>query len=470
MALQAEGRHLSIVKLSEDTQEDGGLTPKLDELSGEWVGHIHCGSILSIEALAEMALYINGHPETDLVYSDEDFINTHGKHYSPYFKPDWSPDLLLGHNYIGQLTVYRKTLLLEVGGFSGTMSWADDYDLLLRLTEKVANIGHIPKILYSQSSPERQGEIKSERLVLVKALQRRGKPASVEAVGGFPGYFRIHWPLSDQPLVSIIICTKDRANLVEKCLESIYGRTNYPNFEVILVDNQSRQKKTLDLINQWREKEPSRFNCLTIDESFNFSALNNQAAQQAKGELILFLNNDTEVLSFDWLQELAGQALRPEIGTVSAMLLFKDGSIQHAGIALGGKQFAVHSHRGLAGDDPGYKGRLLSPSNVSAVTAACMILRKDVFLKAGGFDEHLPYGYNDVELCLKLRRMGYYHVVLPHVKLLHHESQTRGYRFTASKKEQLQREKEYLYNLYPELYNPDPFYDFNLDLLKKDIP
>jgi GT2 family glycosyltransferase len=236
-----------------------------------------------------------------------------------------------------------------------------------------------------------------------------------------------------------------------------------------LVDNQSRQKKTFDLINFWREKEPLRFRCLTLDEPFNFSVLNNHAVEYAKGDLLLFLNNDTEVISSDWLQELAGQALRPEIGAVGAMLLFKDGTIQHAGIILGGSRLAVHAHRGMNGDDPGYKGRLLSPSNVSALTAACMMVRKVVFVQAGGFDEHLPLAYNDVAFCLQLRRMDYYHIVLPQVKLFHYESQTRGYHFSASEKEQLQKVKEYLLNLYPELNNPDPYYSSNLDLLKENF-
>ncbi len=471
LELQADGRHLSIIKLPVNILEDGKVNKVLDELPGEWVAHIRSGDILSSEALAEIVFFLDKFPDTGLVYSDEDSVNLQGKRYSPHFKPDWSPDLLLGHNYIGQLTVYKKNLLFEAGGLSGKISPEEDYDLLLHLTEKDTRIGHIPKILYSRGTPARPKdiEIEAEHLALVRAFQRRGKPTNVEAIAGFPGYFRVHWLLSEKPLVSIIICTKDRADLLEKCLISIYERTDYENFEVILIDNQSREKKIFELVNRWNEKEPSRFRCLTINEPFNFSTLNNHAAGFANGELLLFLNNDTEVISSDWLQEMAGQALRPETGTVGAMLLFKDGSIQHAGIIVGGKNLAVHAHRGISGNDPGYKGRLLSPSNVSAVTAACMMVRKEVFFQAGGFDEHLPHGYNDVALCLQLRRMGYFHILLPQVKLFHHESQTRGYHLPAIEQDQLQKEKEYLRNLYPELNNPDPFHNSFMGLMKENI-
>jgi GT2 family glycosyltransferase len=341
----------------------------------------------------------------------------------------------------------------------------------LRLAEIGIWIRHIPKVLYSRGAPDqpRGSETEGEYRALAEALQKRGRLTDIERVAGFPGYFRVHWRLSGAPLVSIMICTKDKADFLQKCLVSVFERSEYQNFEVILVDNQSKEEKTFDLIKCWKEKEPSRFRRLAIDEPFNFSALNNRAAKSANGELLLFLNNDTEVISSSWLQELAGQALRPEIGAVGALLLFQDGSIQHAGIIVGGEKIAVHADRGASGDEPGYHGRLLIPGNVSAVSAACLMVRKDVFWHAGGFDEGLPRGYNDVALCLQLRRLRYSHVFLPQVKLFHHESQTRGYPIFPRGQDRLQKEKEYMIEHFPELQHPDPYHNPNLELFSENI-
>ena len=264
-------------------------------------------------------------------------------------------------------------------------------------------------------------------------MERRGSTVWFEPVTGHPGHFRAYWALASNPLISIIICTRDKPQLLQRCLTSIFRQAGYSNIEILLIDNGSTESATFSLYRQWQENEPTRLRIETYKEPFNFSTMNNWATELAKGELLLFLNNDTEVLTPDWLQEMAGQACRPEIGAVGAMLLFPNGTIQHAGIILGGKSLAVHSHRGMDSSSPGYKGRLLAQSNVSAVTAACLMIRKELFSSLGGFNERFVVSYGDVDLCLRLRSAGYQQIVLPQVRLLHYEIYQRAVMITAPK-------------------------------------
>jgi GT2 family glycosyltransferase len=467
--LQKKDKRIRLLDASHDVDISSRLSQFLAKSPGQWVVFIGAGDVLAVEALAELVLYLDRNPDIAMVYSDEDMIDQDGNRHSPYFKPHWSPDLLLSHNYIGRLVAYRKDILLHMGDISTAASSLDEYEMALHFTEFTGQIGHIPKILYSRRESIIEPEAEGVRAVLSKAMERRGESVCFEPVVGYPGYFRAHWLLAENPLISIVICTKDKPLLLQKCLTSIFRQAGYSNLEILLIDNGSTEAATFSLYRQWQENEPARLRIETFKEPFNFSTMNNWATELAKGDLLLFLNNDTEVLTPDWLQEMAGQACRPEIGAVGAMLLFPNGTIQHAGIILGGKSLAVHSHRGMDSSSPGYKGRLLAQSNVSAVTAACLMIRKELFSSLGGFNERFVVSYGDVDLCLRLRSAGYQQIVLPQVRLLHSESSTRGYDYGSKKRARLSNEASYLISLHPQLVDGDPFYNANLSPDKGDF-
>jgi GT2 family glycosyltransferase len=433
----------------------------IEQDTGDFVTFITSGDILAPNALSEVIHFFNQDKQVDVVYTDEDQIDRRGKRGSPLFKPGWSPDLFLSYPYLGHLTVYRKESIRRMVEFHQYPILVSEYDLLLRIVLDAKQVAHLPMLLYSRYSinptfhPAQQGALKS-------AIHHEESSATVEFVPDSPGYSRIHWPLKNSPLISILICTRDKADYLHKCLSSIFEKSIYPNYEVVLIDNGSREERTKALFATWQAKEPSRIHFYSVDTPFNFSGLNNLAVTHAKGELVLFLNNDIEVISPNWLEEMGAQAQRPSIGAVSAMLLYPNKTVQHAGIIVGGPSMAVHGHHRFPVHSPGYMGRLLVASNYSAVTAACMMIRKDTFLTHGGFDENLAISYGDVEFCLRLRQVGYYHVVLPYIQLYHHESITRGYEDTEEKLARMNAEKNYVLNRWPELFRQDNFYHSSL--------
>jgi len=431
------------------------LDDSLRAAKGHFVIPVGPGDQLVPEALAELVLFLDRFPDLDLVYSDEDYIDDCGKHSRCVCKPDWSPDLLLSHNYIGRLAAYRKEKLLLAGGFSSEGDISDDYALALRFTELAQSVGHIPQILYSRfiHAPLVSSEL--TQVILDNEMRRRGWQTHAKAVKTNAGVFRVHWSMIGTPLISIIICTHDRADLLEVCLRSIFEKSTYSKFEVILVDNGSKEPETKELIHFWSEREPVRFRSIRMNVQFNFSLLNNQAATQARGELLLFLNNDTQVVSPQWLEEMAAQAQRTQIGAVSALLVFPDQRVQHAGILVGGKELAFHAFRGLSTNLSTLPIRLIVPSNFPALTGACLMMRKELFLSFGGFNEDLAISYGDVDLCLRLKKAGYFNILLPYIKLIHHESATRGYETTLKKRRRLRYEARLLKKLWPDLERLD---------------
>jgi len=446
--------------------------------TGEYIALLDNDDELAPNALFENALLLNSHPDADMIYSDEDKITEEGKRHEPYFKPDWSPDTFLSQMYTCHLGVYRTKLVSSLGGFRLGTEGSQDYDLVLRLTEKTNRIFHIPKILYhwrtiaqsTAGNPEsKRYAFSAGEKVLREALERRGEGGRVEALAKYPGRYLVHYAPKGTPLISIIIPTRDMSEVLGPCLESIFKKTTYSNFEVVIVDNGSTKSETLELFERWRAKEPLRFRVYRLDIPFNYSVLNNRAAAQAKGEILLLLNNDVEVITPNWLEEMAGQALRSSIGVVGATLLYPDRTIQHAGVVLGLGGVAGHGHKGYKEGELGYFGRLLAVSNYAAVTGACMMLERKIFEEAGGLDETLQVAFNDIDFCLKLVQRGYYNVVLPHVKLFHFESKSRGYEDTPEKMQRFIGEVDKMKERWGELLDKDRFYSPNLTLDGEDF-
>jgi GT2 family glycosyltransferase len=458
-----------------DASASGLLNTSLSLARGEFVGLLEGGDELAPDALFEVVKLLQEHPEADLTYSDVDEIDEKGTRTNPHFKPGWSPDLLLSTNYISQLSVYRRSLLEDIGGFREGFDGCNSYDLVLRATERTDEIHHIPKVMYHRRAGAGVLSDKSHvreraRRALTDALERRGFEGSVED-GLLSDRFRARFMIRGEPKVSVIIPTRDNVAYLRRCLEGFERLTTYRNYELLIIDNNSRYRETLEYF----DSIPHRI--IPFRERFNYSRINNFAVSHAEGEYVLLLNDDTEVISGGWLEAMLEHAQRPEVGAVGARLLYPDGRIQHAGVILGvGSPWeagvAMHSHHFYSSDSPGYAGTLMTTTNYSAVTAACMLMRKSVFDEVGGFEEeNLPIQFNDVDLCLRMRERGYYVVYTPYAELYHHESVTRGH-FSGERTENL-----YMREHWGEVMDNDPYYnpnfsrgygDFNLraDLLR----
>ncbi|WP_144941289.1 glycosyltransferase [Paenibacillus sp. 32O-W] len=443
--------------------------------SGEFIGLLDNDDELTIDALFENVKLLNDYPDADMIYSDEDKISIDGQRHSPFFKPDWSPDLLLTHMYTCHFGIYRSSIVKKIGGFRKGYEGSQDFDLALRFTEITDKVYHIPKILYhwrtipesTASGPGAKNYTHYAGLRAVQdAIKRRGINGWIEELEGYSNFYRVHYRAPLEPTVSIIIPTKDNWKILSNCLNSIHNLTDYENFEIVIIDNNSIEKDTFRLFDQWKEKLGDRLKILTITAPFNYSKLNNRAVEIARGELLLFLNNDIEVLDKNWLKDMVGAATRKEIGAVGANLIYPDNTIQHSGLVLGlgAQRAAGDGHHFRPIDDPGYFGALLSVRNVSAVTGACLMVRKDIFVEVNGFDEILSVAYNDVDFCLKICQKGYRNLWLPYVKLIHFESKTRGYDSTSEKIIRLNEEAEYLKNKWGEILLNDPYYNPNLSL------
>lgn len=444
---------------------------------GEFVALLDHDDLLTPHALFRVVENLQKHPHADVFYSDEDKMNERGQLQGVYFKPDWCPDSFLSRMYLCHLTVLRKSLARDLGGFREEFEGGHLYDLLLRLTEVSNKIFHIPDVLYHwrmhPGSTAKSAEVKpyvyeADKRALEEALVRRGEEGDVVPVGPVPGFYNIRYRIRKSGMISIIIPSKDHAALLGRCLESIFSKSTYRHFEIILVDNGSTQNEALSLLDEWSRKEPQRFKTLRLDVPFNFSYLCNQGVALASGEYLLFLNNDTEVISEDWLEAMLEQAQRPSIGAVGALLFYENGCIQHAGAILGLGGVAAHSHRGLPGDSLGYAGQVITTNNYLSVAATCLMCRREVFEEVGPFDEELPGDYEDVDLCLKMHERGYRNVSLPHVKLYHYESFTRGKDYAKKDPIQQKRSVEIIRSRWRKYIEHDPCYSPHLTRAAED--
>ena len=423
-------------------------------------------------ALLEMAEAITAIPDTGLVYSDEDKVDADGRRFDPYFKPDFDPDLLRSQNYVCHFTVIRADLVRAVGGFRKGFEGSQDHDLILRCTERLApeQVKHVPKVLYHwRAIPGSTALTRDAKDYASSAgaravgehLARRHPDARVEELSH--GHFRVHWPLpAPAPKASLVVPTRDRVGLLRMCVESILERTTYPDFEVVVVDNQSSDPEALAYLAQLERRD--RVRLLRYDAPFNYSAINNWAVGQCDGTVIGLVNNDIEVISPGWLDEMVSQAMRSEVGAVGAMLYYPNDTIQHAGVVLGVHGVAAHLYAGMPRGYPGHGGRARVAQALSAVTGACLLVRRAVYEQVGGLDESLQVAFNDIDFCLRLRAAGYRNIWTPFAELYHHESASRGSEDTEEKKRRFAAEVEFMQRRWGDVLTADPAYNVNLSL------
>lgn len=447
--------------------------------SGEFIVLLDHDDVLPRHALAAVVHELNRHPDADIVYSDEDRIDKAGRRYDPYFKPDWNPELFYSQNLISHLGVYRTAMVRQVGGFREGFEGSQDYEMALRVVEETqpARIRHIPLILYHwRAIPgsaaldvhQKSYATDAARLAVEAHFTRTGVEATIEPAPHAPYYQRIRYKVPEpRPHVTIIIPTKDRTELLSTCVTSIVSRSTYGQFDVLIVDNGSSEPESHAYFE--RVQQDPCISVLRIDGPFNFSRINNQAAARARGSLLCFLNNDTEVISPDWLEEMVSLAVRDGVGAVGAMLYYPSNTMQHAGVVLGLGGIASHPHRGERRGMPGNYGRAALTQTMSAVTAACMVLRKDTFEAVGGFDETLAVAYNDVDLCLRLGARGFRNVWTPYAELYHFESVSRGDDLHGANLPRFLAESQAMRDRWQGQLDADPYYNPNLSLTRADL-
>ncbi|MDY6807118.1 MAG: tetratricopeptide repeat protein [Cyanobacteriota bacterium] len=452
-----------------------GVNAALSLAGGEFFGLLEVGDTLTRDALYQMAALLNRYPKADAIYADEDRLTDSGEFAEPYFKPDWSPESVMSRMYVGRFCVYRRDLVVnELMGLRGGFEGSEEYDLVLRLSEKSDRIYHVSKVLYHRGIDVGTGETpvlreESGKKALEEAIARRGEPAKVEVVENHPGFYRVRYDIADYKPVSIIIPTRNLGEILDRCLESIFEKTTYPNYEVIVIDNGSDEPATKQVFEKWEKLESQRFQRHELDIPFNFAKLNNFAVEKASGDFLLFLNNDTEVITPDWIEAMVEQAQREAIGAVGPLLLYPDNTVQHAGVVMGLRSVGDHSHRGFKSTDAGYHGQIISVNNYSAVTAACLMCRREVFDAVGGFDEELAVAFNDVDFCLKITHQGYRNVYLPHAVLYHYESKSRGVEDTGEKQLRFQKELQTMKQRWQNAIEEDPYYNRHFTREKDDF-
>lgn len=447
---------------------------------GEYIALLDHDDCLAQEALLEMVAALNQNPQARLLYSDEDKLDEREQRFDPHFKPDWNPDLLLAQNYISHLGMYETAVVREVGGFREGFEGSQDHDLVLRVSARLRpeQIVHVPKVLYHWRAAEgstamssgQKGYTSQAGLNAVVDHVATCHPGARVEHGEFANTYRVRWPLpTPEPLVSLLVPTRDRVEILKPCVEAILSRTEYRNFELLILDNESSCTETLNYMQDVAVRD-NRVRVLRWEQPFNYSAINNFGAQHAKGNIIGLVNNDIEPINPEWLTEMVSQVCRPEIGCVGAKLYYPNDTIQHAGVILGLGGVAGHSHKYFNRNAPGYFYRLFLAQNLSAVTAACLLVRKEVFDKVGGLNEaHLPVAFNDVDLCLKVRESGYRNLWTPYAELYHHESISRGADDNAKKRARAVGEVAYMRETWAEKLDNDPAYNPNLTLVHEDF-
>ncbi|WP_095845199.1 glycosyltransferase [Gibbsiella quercinecans] len=459
---------IKVIHMEKNQGIAGATNVAIDNADGDFIVFLDHDDELTDDCLYELALCIN-REDPDFIYSDEDKFTPDGDYSQPHFKPDWSPDTMMGTMYTCHVACVRLSVAKAVGGLRSEFNGCQDWDFILRLTEITHRISHIPKILYhwriipasvASDMTAKPYVLAASRAVRESALERRGLKGTVEELPNYPGYFRVNYALRDNACISIIVPTRDNHVVLKRCIESILDKTAYRNFEIIIVDNGSKDAGTLAYLEMVSAKE--QISVVRHDAPFNFSELNNLGSRQAKGELLLFLNDDTEVLHADWLERMGGYAQLSHVGAVGAKLLYGDGAtMQHAGVINlqnGPMHAYMHSHK----DIPGYFLRNQIEYNWLIVTGACLMVERRKFEQVGGFNEQFPVAYNDVDLCMRLCEAGLYNVMCQSVTLIHHESVSRGLdHMDQEKVARLQRELGQLNALHPHFFQYDPFYNVN---------
>lgn len=445
--------------------------------TGDFIALLDQDDLLTDYALAAVARAIEANPDAGLIYSDEDKITDSGRRFDPHFKPDWNATLLRSQNYICHLTVIRRSLVESLGGFRQGFEGSQDHDLVLRCAEQLRDdqIVHIPLVLYhwrvhEGSTAQNLDSKPYAQLNGCKAIQEHLDRLGVRAKAELDGpFYRVRYSLPDSlPRVSIIILTRDRPELLSKCVQSVLTKTDYDNLEILIVDNGTVDAEALGLLNEFA-RDP-RVTLLRDPSPFNFSALNNRAVQHATGEYLCLMNNDIEVLHTDWLQEMVSVGIQPGIGAVGARLYYPDGKIQHAGVIIGIGGVAGHPFKYQTRDNPHYMARPQLMQEFCAVTAACLLTPHRIYAEIGGLDEaHLAVAFNDVDFCLRICEAGHRIIYNPYAEFVHHESVSRGREDTPEKKERFRGEVLYMLKRWEKWLPYDRAYNANLTLAEENF-
>ncbi|MEA1647637.1 glycosyltransferase [Nitrospirillum sp. BR 11164] len=466
---QIRDPRVTVLRLKENRGIAGATNAGLAVATGDFIVFLDHDDELTVDCLYELALCIS-RDDPDFVYSDEDKITEDGCFTQPFFKPDWSPDTMMSTMYTCHVSCVRRSLLHDLGGLRSEYDGCQDWDMVLRIAEKTTRIQHVPKVLYHwriipQSIAADLGAkpyvvATSERL-RADALSRRGMDGVLEPLPQVPGYYRVRYNVRGRPTVSIIIPSRDNHHVLAACIDSIRAKSTYDKYEIVVMDNGTREPPSLAYLNRIRAWPGVKV--VRHDAPFNYSELNNLGADAATGDVLLFLNDDTEVVTPDWIERMAGYAQLDHVGAVGAKLLYPGGrETQHAGV-LNLENGPGHAFWRLDPDAHGYFLRNLLEYNWLAVTGACLMVERRKFQAVGGFDQSLPIAYNDIDICMRLHEAGYYNVMCQAVRLIHHESVSRGVdHISAEKQERLARDRRRLYDLHPNFYQHDPFHNPNL--------
>lgn len=465
---------IRVSELTENKGIAGNTNAALEMAEGEFVGLLDHDDLLAPNALYEVVKALEADRELDAVYTDEDKVTTElDEHFQPHLKPDFNLDLLRSNNYICHFFVVRRSVVKKAGGFRQEFDGAQDHDFIFRCVETARRVGHIPEILYhwrthkastADNPASKMYAFDAGKRAIEAHLQRTDTEGMVTHTPDL-GFFRVKYPVQGNPLVSIIIPNKDEKETLKDCIESIRKKTEYENYEIIIVENNST---TEEIFQYYKElSQDPRIRLLRWKKEFNYSAINNYGVSHARGEYLLFLNNDVKIITPGWIKEMLGVCQRPEVGAVGVKLIYPDNTIQHAGCVIGIGGIAGHMFVDMPANRTGYLHKASILQDMSAVTAACMMMRRTAFEEAGGFTEKLAVAFNDVDLCLKVRKNEKLIVYDPYVQLYHMESKTRGAEDSTEKVRRFQEEIEYMRCQWIDILKKgDPYYNKNLSLTK----
>jgi GT2 family glycosyltransferase len=447
--------------------EPVSINDLLFSAKGEYVGILYAKDELASGAIYELVKLIL-EKEPDIIYTDNDFFQSKNKYINPNYKPDFSPFALLSKNYINDFCLF-KTKILQAVLSQQPLKNCEHYDLILKMVENTEKIEHIPKVLYHTYWGDQSECLKEERKKTVEqALKRRSITGELVETS-FEDIIRVKRRIEGNPLVSIIIPFKDKPELLTMCLDSVLNRSTYKNYEVIGISNNSKEDRTFERMKHYSKKD-ARIRFYEHNIPFNFSTLNNFAVSKINGEQLILLNNDIEIISPDWIEALLEYSQLPEVGVVGAKLYYPNNKIQHAGIIMGIRGLAGHSHKLADRKEYGYQGRLNITQEISAVTAACLMVKTSLYKEAGGMDEKLSVAYNDLDFCLKIQEKGFKNIFTPYCEAFHHESISRGVEDTPEKIQRLNFEMDYIKNRYKKIVAAgDPYYNINLTLEREDF-
>lgn len=477
--LAQEDPRIRYKKLEENMGISGNTNACLDMATGDYIGLFDHDDLLHPSALYENMVAIC-EKDADFIYTDETtFQNTPKDAYCPNFKPDFAPDTLRSNNYICHFTVFSRELQQKVGKFRPECDGSQDYDMVLRLTEQAKHIVHIPKLLYywrchvasvASDISAKPYVIDAAHKAVSDHLKRIGLEGEV-LDASVPSMYHVKYAIPDPKLVSIVICTKDHRHDLKTCVDSILQKTTYPNYEIVIVENNSTEPETFEYYKELEKNPLIRVvTWVSPTKEFNYSAINNYGVEQSKGDYVLLLNNDTEVITPNWLEEMVMFVQRSDVGAAGAMLYYPDDTVQHAGVGIGLLGLAAHLHRNFPRNHPGYMSRMSYAQDLSAVTAACIMVRRDVWNEIHGLDETFKVAFNDIDLCMRIRKAGYLIVFTPFAELYHYESKSRGLEDNPEKQKRFAGEiQRFTKRWKKELDAGDPYYNPNLSLDSEDF-